>query len=123
MKAGRKPKSQLHPSILAQPNIQQEKVKSRKLRDKEREEIGIEMTEEPENNLVADPTQITEDTSILPKVLNPALSEKEKPDDTRKRPPRKIQLFKDQKEYDVLEDLNNTKCDITYGQLLNVAPK
>jgi hypothetical protein len=36
---------------------------------------------------------------------------------------RNIKMCKDQEEYDVLQDLNETKCNISFGQLLNVSPK
>jgi len=32
-------------------------------------------------------------------------------------------MCKDQEEYDVLQDLNETNCNISFGQLLNVSPK
>ena len=36
---------------------------------------------------------------------------------------RKIKMLNNQEGYDVLADLNTSKCDITYGQLFNLAPK
>jgi len=34
-----------------------------------------------------------------------------------------IKMCKDQEEYDILQELNETKCIISYGQLLNVSSK
>jgi len=45
------------------------------------------------------------------------------PEKTPNRSPRRIQMQVNQENYDVIEDLNQTKCNITFGQLLDAAPK
>jgi len=39
------------------------------------------------------------------------------------RIPRRIQMKTDCDSYDVIKDLNSSNCNITFGQLLDVAPK
>ena len=116
-------KNQLHPSILYQPNIYGEKQKEKEIRDKEREgkHINSEVVEDPSSEPltpVSGNLPKTDNTlNKLSKIIN-GPGEKLAP-----KVQRRIQMQTDDQEYSITNDLNSTKCNITFGQLLDVAPR
>jgi len=138
------PKSQIHPSIMTQPLIHKEKEKEKELKEKEIRMIGDEQSrskikgKEPlsENEAINDDDMIdsgisednnTQDTTKSSKELQTLnkLVQSQEIDEKPKtsRISRNIQMINGNEEYDVIKNLNESKCDISFAQLLNVAPK
>ena len=122
----KKPTTQLHPSIMAQPRIEKEKRIEKELRDKERANTSTSV----ENNKNSIVNIINEETSQegnnSKQTLNKLIQEKSSEKSTEIMPtriPRRIQMQTDCDSYDVIKDLNSSNCNITFGQLLDVAPK
>ena len=124
-------RSQIHPSILTQPLINKEKEKEKELRDKERANTSkrqvktIEIDKSETNNIIDITSNNTPDNTTeqtLTKLVNDKIKNKSSITKTA-RVPRILQMIANQKPYDVIEDLNNIKCNITLAQLLDVSPK
>jgi len=116
------PPNQIHPSIGAQPRITREKNKEKKLRDQERMHVS-DTVEEEMVPLVNNHSNNKNGMNLdLKELIDNEGNDKEK-EPKIKRTPRKIQMQTNEEEYNVLEDLNNAKCNITFGQLMDVAPK
>jgi len=116
------PPNQIHPSIGAQPRITSEKNKEKKLRDQERMHVSSTVEEEMVplvNNRANNKNGMNLE---LKELMDNEGNDREK-EPKIKRTPRKIQMQSHEEEYNVLEDLNNAKCNITFGQLMDVAPK
>jgi len=112
-------RSQIHPSILTQPLINKEKEKEKELRDKERGNTSkkqvytIEIDESETNNIIditSDNTPDNKTEQTLTKLVNDKIN---KSSTTKTaRVPRILQMIANQKPYDVIENLNNIKCNI-----------
>ena len=120
----KKPTSQLHPSIMAQPRI--EKRIEKELRDKERASTSISV----ENNKNSNVNVINEETSqegnSSKQILNKLIQEKSSEKSTEIMPTRilrRTQMQADCDSYEVIKDLNSSICNITFEQLLDVAPE
>ena len=131
--------TQIHPSILAQPLIDKEKEKEKEIRDQERaspQENQIDMIEidDPEVTVSSSQKETTDQAKAdspekltTNQTITNLLKEKvavDKPAETSlPRVPRIIKMIADQKPYDIIEDLNTIKCNITLAQLLDISPK
>ena len=125
---------QLHTSFIAQPRNNKEKAKAKEARDKERGSISIEpkikfnvkSTNKEETTPIINIGDDLEDLENLKeietieKLMEEGNTEKKISTPKVKR---KIQMLEDQEEYDVLKDLNNIRCNITFGQLINSSPQ
>jgi len=123
---------------MVQPNISHEKEKERKIRDKERAKANketkevTEVTNSKDTNLNDNDndspiTSMNQDSNqdanrTLEKLINESDNNNKK-SNTNTRTPRKIQMQTNQEGYDVIKDLNNSKCNITFGELFDVSPK
>jgi len=119
-------RTQIHPSILAQPSINKEKQKEKELRDKERGGGNDDMVvSEDSFNEPPSPSvrNLPKTGNTLEKLSKTIGNRSENRQERVFRSPRKIQMQKDNQEYNILNDLNSTKCNITFGQLLDAAPK
>ena len=124
-------KNQIQPSILTQPRINKEKSKERKLRDKERATRTKEVNEIPNDNIEVMESNNDNNISInnnSKSSLNKlhTLLNAHEDGSTEVKPikiPRKIVMQTGHDGYDVLQDLNETKCNITFGQLMDASPK
>jgi len=115
---------------MAQPKITKEKEKE--IRDMEIsspvQDTQMLETNEPieiDDNNEANNSQTNADTSSSP-TLDKLITEKSKNssnEPTQPKPPRRIQMLKNKEGYDVIQDLNTTRCNITFGELMDVAPK
>jgi len=115
---------------MAQPKITKEKEKE--IRDMEIsspvQDTRMLETNEPieiDDNNEANNSQTNADTSSSP-TLDKLITEKSKNssnEPTQPKPPRRIQMLKNKEGYDVIQDLNTTRCNITFGELMDVAPK
>ena len=61
--------------------------------------------------------------NTLNKLINDKLKVNKLPGNKIPRVPRKIQMIADHLPYNVIKDLNTTKCNITFGELFEVSPK
>eukprot|EP00833_Pecoramyces_ruminatium_P005983 jgi/Orpsp1_1/1180015/evm.model.c7180000071805.1 len=120
---------QIHPSILAQPNIQKEKVKEKEIRDRERAETSnikgkekVESTKEDDPILIDD-NVVDKSIPVIEKLTEENNSKSELKESKHIKNSRHIQMMSIGEEYNVINDLNNTKSNITFGQLFNVSPK
>ena len=113
---------ELHPSIIAQPRI--DNVKKKNMAER-KEEISSASSataqekgktpEEPPSLVITD-----EDTPMLDIKTR---TRKTKTVEAKQAIPKHIRLMDDKLNYDLIDDLNNTPANITFAQLLDVSPK
>jgi len=80
------------------------------------------------NETIIDNNHVTNNKNILNKLINTdGINNNNNNDNNNSmkipRVNRIIKMLSNYKEYDVWDDLSNTKCNITFGQLWNAAPK
>lgn len=120
--------NQIHPSIMTQPLINKEKDKEKEIRDKERASTSeppveiIEVEEIEPNIHTQNENKETTANQTLKKLVKGSTNNNSMVSKSP-RVQKIIQMIADQKSYDVIEDLNNIKCNITLAQLLDVSPK
>ena len=120
---------QIQPSIAAQPSITKAKRKEKEVRDKERarartpsEDQQTDGSEVAEVDMPNEET-INNTTQTLSKLINDKTKPKDTTEASAAKTFRKIQMQTNWNGYDVIKDLNSIKCNITFGQLLDVSPK
>ena len=131
--------TQIHPSIMAQPLIDKEKEKEKEIRNHERAKMvenQVDMIEIDDPEVIVSDSkkgtiaQTKVDSSEKPttnQTITNLMKEKVAADKSAEKPlprvPRIIKMIADQKPYDIIEDLNSIKCNITLAQLLDISPK
>jgi len=69
------------------------------------------------------PSSSSKPSDPLVKLINDKVNKNKPPAKPPPKTPRKITMQSGEEVYDVIKDLNNTKCNITFGQLMDVSPK
>jgi len=107
--------SELHPSILAKPRIENAKIEAKE----QREEEILANTKDPPNQKVEEDTDAPDkdgDLTMLDETEINLVGKKSNKD-------KHIKLVSDNAKYDIKEDINNTLANITIAQLLDISPK
>ena len=84
--------------------------------------ITIEEDNQTKNKEENRPERVSKPNTTIEEIIN--AQNPERPSNLKRtKVHRNIQLVSNVEEYDVAEDFNKTKCNITFGQLFNAAPK
>jgi len=119
-------RKQIHPSIMAQPSINKEKERERELRNKERDLFNTLNSKTKHQSSSQEVMKVNskesnqQNNDLFLKIMN---NDKNITPNKTLKQPKKIKMQAGADGYNVIEDLNTTKCNITFGELMDVSPK